>query len=421
MGGQAGWLLDQFQNHRMKLTLAISLISALLPSFAYPHDDAPGCQYIPKNVQGMTQHFVNFKDAALVIGNGPNDYKWLNCPCFTGVFQDGFLQTQSGESGLLYSNQAFLVPKYGEVQLSSTFKFYDDLKGSCNTTEIINMNENPFYGYGTVTAADWVTGWTFGFILTNYKIYAVYGRNPVHQDPYSTLYNFPFTYLIPIAPRWPAALYTFSLVMNAGAGTVSYRINEKEKLLLNRIGQALDRRFLVQTQVPDPNNCPDNFPQSFHIILGNGRLVASGAGKERVCQSALFNQCTQNIHQANGTDCVYQPIPQEPFEKIVQLTTVFQDLSVVQWDDAFNCREQDCRYECRIQACPYIPCGEDSSSSMSSSSSSSSSSDTRTLRCPRNPRGCPRKHSSSTSSSSTSDECGSMVGTEFFFNSAWSL
>lgn len=397
--------------------LLVLLLCYLIPSGAH----SPACDYSPSNVQGIVQHYVNFQDSALVIGNTPNGYKWLNCPCFTGIFQDGFLQTSTGEAGLLASNQAFLIPKAGEVQLSSTFKFYDQLKGSCNTTEIINMNENPFYGYGTLTAADWVSGWSFGFVLTNYKIYALYGRIPIHQDPYSTLYNFPFTYLVPIAPRWPAALYTFGLVMNAAKKSVSYRIDEKEKLYLEPVGEAIDRRFLVNPTVPDPSNCPE-FPESFHILLGNSRLVASGPDREQVCQNAIFNQCNNSLHNAlNSTVCQYNPIPQEPFGKEVLMTSVFYDVNVVQWNDAFNCREQDCRFDCRIPECPFESCGESSSSETSSSSSSTSSSSVDR---------CPGRHPISSSSSSaritrnrrapTRFPCYEAEGTEFCFDPDWS-
>lgn len=395
------------------------LLALLLPAFLVS-GHGPACDYTASNVQGLVEHYVDFKNAALVIGNTPNGYKWLNCPCFTGVFEDGFLQTSTGEPGLLASNQAFLVPKSGEVQLASTFKFYDQLKGSCNTTEIINMNENPFYGYGTLTAADWASGWSFGIVLTNYKIYALYGRTPVHQDPYSTLYNYSFSYLVPIAPRWPAALYSFSLVLNAAKKSVSYRIDEKEKLYVEPVGEAIDRRFLVNPTVPDPHNCPE-FPEAFHIVLGNGRLVASGPGREQVCQNAIFNQCEESLHNTgNSTICQYNPIPQEPFKKEVLMTSVFYDVSVVQWNDSFNCREQDCRFDCRLPECPFESCGESSSSEKSSSHSSSSSSVER----------CPGRHPISTSTSSSSRAvtrhrpsrfpCYEAEGTEFCFNPDWS-
>lgn len=385
------------------------------------------CQYVPENAMGLTQHYVNFGDAAMVIGPTPNGYHWLNCPCFNGIFEDGFLQTSSGDPGLLYSNQVFLVPKRGQVQLSATFSFLDRLMGSCNTTEIINMNENPFFGYGTITAADWTTGWSFGFMLTNYKVYAVYGRNPVPGQPYNTMYNFPFTYLVPVAPRWPSAVSTFSIVLDAGEGSVSYRIDEKEKLFLSSIGGALDGKFLVQRSVPKPNSCPDGFPESFHVILGNGRLVASGLGQEQVCQNAIFNQCTENVANAKGTNCTYLPIPQEPFNRTVLLTSVYRQLSVVQWDDAYNCREQDCRYDCRLPGCPYEPCESSSSESSSTSSgctvcsSSEPSTESSASACKPIPPADGilrrRRHRRVPSSG----DCEQVFGTEFVFNSDWSL
>lgn len=381
---------------------------------------AEGCQYEPQNAQSLVQQWVNFGSAPLVIGDGINAFKWINCPCFTGVFEGGLLQTTADEPGLLSSNQAYLIPRSGEVQLSGTMRFFDKMAGSCNTTDMINMNENPFYGYGSLSAVDGATGWTFGFILTNYKIYAVYGRNAGRPDAYSTAYNFPFTYLVPVAPRWPGALYRYALVFNAGTKSVSYRINDRERLYLDRIGQGLDRKFLVQTNVPSPDACPDSYPESFRIVLGNGRLLETAPGNERVCQLALFDQCAESVYRAAATNCTYGAIPR-PFDRAVQLTSVFLELSVVAWDDAFNCREQACRFDCRVPACPRQDC---LSSARCSSSSSfacpASSSGPDVWMCPGRRRRQPaRSRTSSTARRRIDAAPGSFRGTSFSFNPDW--
>lgn len=402
------------------LLLSISIVNAINGGCCKDPEECE-CEYVAENATTQIEQWIDFSTSPLIIGSSPQSYSVLGCPCFTSGADTsaaaspesvsapgGFFASRSDEGGgLLISNKMFSVPQRGEIQLSAGMRFFDGVAHNGNVcventcglrsrvpghvqaarrqqqaewdakqAVALLIGQDPFFGSGKLVAWDTTTGLMFGFVLTNYRGYALYGRNPPYANPLGIDADPTFTYLVPVQARFPSTIADYSIVMNRAAGWVSWRINEQERLLLDAIGRPIDPRFaLYNGTAPAANACPLlDLPDTFQVVVGNDRFPRQPSAQ--VCQGALFSQCTQSIYNATGTHCDYPKPPSELFTSfdydavVVEMKTTVYSLAVVSWTDAFDCREQGCRYDCRRKACPFKHYEECPSSESVSSSSS---------------------------------------------------
>lgn len=220
-----------------------------------------------------------------------------------------------GPPGTTYSAGAFtstgpdvIVTKGTSTSLGLEDVVYFTAQMSFITiNDVITLNgadSDPFYGSGILSVYDDITtGLQFAFVLTNKTVYALYSRSPALRTP--TNNYFAFTYLVPILSRLPTDYNVYTLVLNRKTQQVTWLINGNVKLLISRVGQAIDNRFsLVNLAGNQPASV---FPTAVKTAFGIYTFTDSNA--YTACQGTIFDYCTQNVQAASQNICAYAPLP----------------------------------------------------------------------------------------------------------------
>ncbi|MBB5783215.1 DUF6081 family protein [Nonomuraea jabiensis] len=93
----------------------------------------------------------------------------------------------------------------------------------------------------TVQSADPETGSVFTYFVTNQLIYAAYARQPKPGQNHAS-----FFYAIPVTPRVPSQTNSLAIEFDKDAGVVSWVVDGRRVLRLDRIGEpAFDRKYLL--------------------------------------------------------------------------------------------------------------------------------------------------------------------------------
>ncbi len=265
------------------IMLWISLIYAQAYCFTCP------IQYEPNNYVSDLLSFVDFDGSPLLYGP---DY--IEIPtAFTAIvnvtnidqFVGGVLETDSYISFALISNAPYASPIDGGLEFSARFQYEGQLINGTIPSPL-GFQQDPAYAYvafGALTPY-FSSSWILLFLVTNTKIYALYGYG--------------WYYLIPVANKDPADYITYSIVIDSRT-SVSWRLDNREVLRISPLTQPIDPRFLIFGVPSDTPPAPLT-ELSTYLVQGSYRNSTLP-----VCQRALFNQCSQRLRHAFGTECQY--------------------------------------------------------------------------------------------------------------------
>jgi len=164
------------------------------------------------------------------------------------------------------------------------------------------IDEDPQYGSGQISLFDAVTGFRFGFILTNARVYALYERD-------TTDLARAFQYLVPIASRTSGSINAYALAVSRALRTVTWIIDGATALTISSPGAPIDSKFLVNGVATIYSQ--DDFPLNMSAELG---ILAMPLALP-ACQLTLFDQCNryQSLQNANQMVCTLGPIQVNPF------------------------------------------------------------------------------------------------------------
>lgn len=296
---------------------------------------APGC------LNPSVMSYVNFGTSPFYLD--PLDVPaYQEIPTMNGgsVVNGNVLLSTSQAPGLYLSNQVFEVPDCiaGEIALTGEMGFQSTfLSGTVLSPN--GADQDPNYGMGQLGMYDPGSGWLLSLIMTNMRIYAMYAWLQVPQTyafgNCSPMNPSTFAYIVPIACRLPSMMHNLAIVLNSCNYAISYSVDNLERLLITRPGKLIDPRFAVSLDSETLPHCLA-FPQRFQILVGSGFIPYSITSNPSVCQNAIFDQCKEDITDAQETRCQYYPV-QAPgsFNFLLQLTA--KDWGVVKWASNYDC------------------------------------------------------------------------------------
>lgn len=132
---------------------------------------------------------------------------------------------------------------------------------------------------------------------------ANFPRRPVAHEAKAGFDYYAFTYLVPIDYLTPGAAIKASILLNAGAPSVTYTINGVPRLTITDIGARIDPRFLLGSYGGSADYT--DFPQSVQLALGVLAVTESTDGRT-ACQGGVYEECYQggqSILDARYTYC----------------------------------------------------------------------------------------------------------------------
>jgi len=191
------------------------------------------------------------------------------------------------------------------LQMNAKVQYNASLVNGLITSQL-GWNQDPFYGCAFVGAMN-EDGWRFQFLITQFKVYALYA----HYYPLATKTLLPtdarFAFIVPIADRQPGDADDYSVNMKADEFDVSWRINNVEKLLVRNVGQSIAGKFMVWSNAATNQYYQVSFPAEMYMEVGVGSMADIGPiGQPRtVCQLTTFDQCTSSILSAPRCFCRY--------------------------------------------------------------------------------------------------------------------
>lgn len=169
-------------------------------------------------------------------------------------------------------------------------------------TSVYGIDEDPQYGSGLISVFDPVTGFRFGFVLTNSMVYILYQRDSL--DPSKA-----FRYLVPIAPRSFGVYNAYAIAVSRALRTVTFLIDGTTRLTICRPGGPWDAKFLVSTAATSFSQA--DFPLSLYTELSLFAMLLENP----VCQQTIFNPLDpfQVIQNASQMVCTLGPLQILPF------------------------------------------------------------------------------------------------------------
>lgn len=280
----------------------------------------------------------NFGPDSWVVGNGLEEYSWMT-GAGNGTLSGGSIFCSSNAVCFLQSNELFNVPCKDELQLQGSLNFQATSIGGPITSPF-GIDEDPFYGYGSLGFIDPKDGFVFEYRFTNNMTYAVYGRVPETETECSS-----FLFLIPVGPMNEYACATFDIVLKKCTGVVSYRIGGKEVLRIT-VGEKVDEKFKVYGFDETCGcGCPciGEFPERVYVRVGNGAMNSVDCcttQSQPACQRTVFNECLDDIHCACRVNCTYAPAqPNLTFN--VGLASLYKSVAVMASKEVTVC-ERGC-------------------------------------------------------------------------------
>lgn len=165
------------------------------------------------------------------------------------------------------------------------------------------IDEDPQYGSGIVSVYDSLTGFRFGFVLTNSMVYILYQRESL--DP-----NKAFRYLVPIAPRASGVFNTYAIAVSRVLRTITFLIDGTTRLTICRPGAPWDVKFLVSS--PASIFSQAEFPLTLQSELSLFAMLLDYP----VCQQTIFDPLNSNqvIQSASQLVCTNGPLQLLPFQ-----------------------------------------------------------------------------------------------------------
>lgn len=276
----------------------------------------------------------SFGPDSWVIGNGLEDYSFVSGAA-NGTIRGGNIYSSSNAVTFLQSNQLFDVPCKDELQLKGKLSFQAKSIGG-NITSPFGINEDPFYGYGSLGFVDPKEGFVFEFRFTNSLVYAVYGRVPQTESDCCS-----FLYLIPVAPMNNQPCASFDIVLEKCKGTVSYRFGGKEVLRIT-VGEKIDEKFKVfgfSEACGCAFSCVGAYPEAVRVRVGNGAMQpvdCCTTQSQPACQQTIFNECLDDIKNACRINCTYAP--SQPINTFnVGLASLYTSISVLATKEVTVC------------------------------------------------------------------------------------
>ncbi len=261
--------------------------------------------------------YYNFENSFPYTGN--QTYAWTVLADQGGVYNNGLFTSTNSSAVWLLKNVPVNFTQETATYISMQADF---LANGTNTTTSIDAN--PYYAYGSLYTVDAdVTAMEYAFLLTNTRVYALYGRGSQFQtidNNYAA-----FRYLVPIANTQPHSIYT--LVFKRSEITVSWIIDGMVKMSIFASGRRIDSKFMIEDFGGD--NQQTVYPDSVEVMMGISHLVT--ADPNSACQGpdAVFNYCdrTQNINNATQVQCTYAPV-QDPTTYVVDSAMVVTMFSI---------------------------------------------------------------------------------------------
>lgn len=334
------------------LLLALHLIAA-------DNECCNPCQDCLQEVQVLQDH--NNLYAPLSIGPGITQYSALPYGQASSTGQDGWFNSTTAAPYSIQSNEVYGM--YGgcrEFIVEAVLTFSSQLVQG-EVTSPMGFNQDPMYGAGFFGVVEDTGPWTFAFLLTNTRVYAMIRFQPT-TPPSPTNNARIFTYLVPVACRKPKDINQYRLVLRPGQQTVWFQRDSKNLLHVCHPGRPpLSPAFLVAEGGSTPQN---GFPLAVRVALG--LMVQPRGWPHGVCQHAIFNQETESVYTFAGCGCEYAPW-QDPSEYLIGMKLRYFELQVLQ-----TFCGQECPGACCV-GCDYDsnPCNIPRRQYSSSSSSSS--------------------------------------------------
>lgn len=360
-------------------TLMLAILPLLLQAVVGDNECCNPCQDCLQEVD-VLQDFNNLY-APLSIGDQILQYSALPYGQASNPGQDGWFNSTTAAPYSIVSNEVFGL--YGgchEFIVQAVLTFSSQLLQG-EVTSPLGFNQDPMYGAGFFGVVEEGGPWTFAFLLTNTRVYAMIRFQPTTPPTVTNNVRI-FTYLVPVACRRPKDINQYRLILRPGLQTVWFQRDSKDLLRICHPGRPpLSPAFLVAEGGSTPQN---GFP--FAVRTSLGLMVQPRGWPHGVCQKAIFNQETDNIYTFNGCGCEYAPW-QDPTEYLIGLKLRYFELQVLQTFCGKECPGPCCA-GCDYDSNPCnIPRRESSSSDSSSDhpcrrQSSSSSDDCNPVRTP---------------------------------------
>lgn len=280
-----------------------------------------GLQYEPTLILSTDYEYINFNTSPLFFPSTAA-YGYNTFLTYTDVSVDGNVISTLSE-GIIISNMAFSMPTTGALQATGTFSFDAQLV-SGTVTSPLGFDSDPFYAAGLFGLLD--ASWTFAFLVTNTKVYAMYEYHPLGMPFYR--------YVIPVANRYPEQVSTYSVTVGADY-SVSYRIDGVELLRVAPLGTTIDFRF--DTGNGYPPNPTILVPTSFRLLFGNYFLDDYTGTAQPACQGTLFNQCSQSLQYALGAQCQYAPANSYGTMPTIYKESIYYQIDVLRYTSQAPC------------------------------------------------------------------------------------
>ncbi len=314
------------------LLLLLTAICELVHCYICP------IQYEPNNYISDLLNFVDFDGSPLLYGDDYSDIPtafnyWAIANNSIG-FIGNVLETTTQLPFALISNTAYPIPaaEGSGLVISARFRYEGSLISE-NITSPLGYDQDP--GYACAILGAQLPGpalfWAY-FWVTNTKVYAIYGYLSY--------------YVIPVANRDPSDYATYSIVFESRT-TTSWRIDNREVLRIGPRDQPIDPRLLVSGDPSAPVVITP--PGSVYVLFGNFEY---GSSLTNVCQRALFNQCSQRLRNAVGTNCQYAPTMQS-FDWNFSQISEWAFLSIANYTRLDECPAPD---NCQVRGvtCPQV-------------------------------------------------------------------
>lgn len=348
--------------------MILTALTLLLLSkvFAEEQDCCDPCADCLLEVDTLQNH--NIIDSPITIGTGFFDYSAAAYGSASSTGQDGWFNSTTAAPYSITSNEQYeLLRGCNEFVAEAVLTFSSQLVDG-SVTSPFGINQDPMYGSGFFGVVSQEEGWTFQFLLTNSRVYAMIQRTASTPPSITNNAEF-FTYIIPVACRRPKDINQYRIILKAAVQALWFQIDGKDVLSLCHPGRPpIDQKFLVSQS--GGTTYQSGFPTAVRIALGF--TVIPQGFPNAVCQQTIFDQSEDSLFCAKGVNCQYAPW-QNPSEYLILMKMRYYELQVLQAFCGRTCPTACCP-DCNANPNPCrIPQPESSSCESCSSSSSSSS------------------------------------------------
>lgn len=226
--------------------------------------------------------------------------RWANNGVFTG---SAFASAASGPV-VITDTQLYNTTACEELQVTMVAQFaVTAVNGTLPTPAPLPATayaNNPYYGAGLLQAYDPNTGLVYGFIVTNAVVYALYGRLALPGTTYT-----PFVYLVGIFARGNVLQFNIlQLSFSKSRGTVTYRVDGNDRMVLAASGRPIDAQFLLTAPPAPPASYEAVFPQQVQMSIGITPLNMLYPYDGTFCAGIYdYCDCQQTLADARHTPC----------------------------------------------------------------------------------------------------------------------